>query len=68
MLGLDHVQLQIFLTCFQSTNASFLSGSLYSANDPLWLTNGSPNHLLHVLAKILDTFAETPSAVSYQER
>ncbi|CAB4057770.1 NUP155 [Lepeophtheirus salmonis] len=38
------------------------------SNDPIWFKNGSPNHLLVVLANILNTFAESPSSVSYHER
>ena len=37
-------------------------------NDPIWLTQGSPNHLLYVLARILETYADSPSTVSYGER
>ncbi len=41
---------------------------LYSANEPVWITQGTPNHLLYVLAKILETFADSPSSVPYSER
>ena len=41
---------------------------LYLANEPVWLTRGAPNHLLYVLAKILDSFANSPSIVPYSER
>ena len=41
---------------------------LYSSNDPVWLTQGTPYHLLYVLARILETFADSPNSVSYGER
>ena len=41
---------------------------LYSANDPIWLTQGCPNHLLNSLAKILDQFANCPNIVAFSER
>ena len=41
---------------------------LYSANDPVWLTKGAPYHLLHVLAKLLEKFADAPSTVLTNER
>ena len=41
---------------------------LYVSNDPVWLTQGTPYHLLYVLARILEAFADTPNAVSYGER
>jgi len=41
---------------------------LYSANDPIWLTQGCPNHLINSLAKILDQFANCPNVVSFAER
>ena len=41
---------------------------LYSSNEPIWLTQGCPNHLLNVIAHIVDTFAETPNMVTINER
>ena len=41
---------------------------LYTANDPVWLTKGAPYHLLHVLAKLSQKFAESPTTVSSNER
>ena len=41
---------------------------LYSSNEPIWLTQGCPNHLLNVIAHIVDTFAETPNMVPINER
>ena len=41
---------------------------LFSSNDPMWLTQDCPNHLLNTLAKILDQFADTPNIVAYSER
>ena len=34
----------------------------------IWLTKGCPNHLLNVIAHIVDTFAETPNMVPINER
>ena len=41
---------------------------LYVSNDPVWLTQGTPYHLLYVLARILEAFADAPNSVSYGER
>jgi len=41
---------------------------LYASNDPIWLTQGCPNHLLNALAKILDQFANSPNIVAFSER
>lgn len=41
---------------------------LYTANDPVWLTKGAPYHLLRVLAKLSEKFAESPSNVPSNER
>lgn len=41
---------------------------LYTANDPIWLTKGVPYHLLRVLAKLSEKFAESPSSVAVNER
>jgi len=41
---------------------------LYASNDPIWLTQGCPNHLLNALAKILDQFANSPNIVAFAER
>ena len=58
---------QYFLTAMHdSTNVLFFR--LYSANDPVWLTKGAPYHLLHVLAKLLEKFADAPSTVLTNER
>ena len=45
-----------------------LCNRLYVSNDPVWLTQGTPYHLLYVLARILEAFADTPNSVSYGER
>jgi len=41
---------------------------LYSSNEPIWLTHGCPNHLLNVIAKIVEKFADIPTIVSINER
>jgi len=41
---------------------------LYSSNEPIWLTQGCPHHLLNVIAKIIERFADSPSIVSLNER
>ena len=41
---------------------------LYSSNEPIWLTHGCLNHLLRVIAKILERFAVSPNMVSMNER
>ena len=55
-----------FTSFFLLCNVLFLR--LYSANDPVWLTKGAPYHLLHVLAKLLEKFADAPSTVLTNER
>lgn len=55
-------------TLFMLAYKTFIFSSLYSANDPIWLTKGVPYHLLHVLAKLLEKFGDSPSAVSNSER
>ena len=45
-----------------------LCNRLYVSNDPVWLTQGTPYHLLYVLARILEAFADAPNSVSYGER
>lgn len=41
---------------------------LNSANDPVWLTHGSANHLLIVMTRLLELFANNPNIIPARER
>ena len=56
-------KLEQYSTCFRK-----FFEQLYTANDLVWLTKGAPYHLLHVLAKLSQKFAESPTTVSSNER
>ena len=56
-------KLEQYSTCFRK-----FFEELYTANDLVWLTKGDPYHLLHVLAKLSQKFAESPTTVSSNER
>ena len=56
-----------FVSWYKSALFTFCN-RLYVSNDPVWLTQGTPYHLLYVLARILEAFADAPNSVSYGER
>ena len=69
LIGISAIFFSVMIKLYSCwlTKRLFFS-SLYSANDPIWLTKGVPYHLLHVLAKLLEKFGDSPSAVSTSER
>jgi len=61
------------VTCLQGVGVDLprlmdVYNRLYLARDPVWLTEGSPLHVLKVLVSLLHQFASSPDLVSPGER
>ena len=67
MLDYIGTKIDVFVDIYNFHTNTFYR-RLYSSNEPIWLTQGCPNHLLNVIAHIVDTFAETPNMVPLNER